>query len=438
MFNRLARATADIIHSCGHPGVVRARNKKEAESYAERIAGTTLCPECERQDVQRRRHEEGEAAQADARAAGLPPIEGRSDAAILWAERLRAAELRRHEAYERLFDAAPRFESDGDHGALQQALKALEPDLTPSQRMEILGQLKEALRAAGSVARLRVYGDLLRAKTDASWWIDRRDLSVQRRVSNLVNEIDDAVTAAAAAGADATTAAALDGAVLKPTGEPASAIIVETTAQARRIELRYPVKDAAFNTLVKDMGFRWAGAGAWTRDLPTEIGPLEERLAETAQRLLAAGFLVRVASPDARRRAQSGDFTPEHRRWFQLVATGPFAGQLAPVWERDQDFYAAVMELPGARYRTGGPYVPVGAIEAVAEFAEQHGFRLSPAAAEALRAHRAALEAGAVVTSLRAPPEPLPAPPPLAKTPPVLDTPTDVAIASELLDDEAL
>lgn len=446
-------AKAFFTHSCGHEGVVIANNRRNADGRAQYLDGKNLCRDCGRAETERERAVAAEQAIAAAHAAGLPALIGRGDKAVRWAETLRAAEIADLDLFVRVLDAAPDFETSRDRSALHRAIHDLTPDAMNDDRLvERLADLQQHLKAAGSARRLRVYRDLLRAKTDAAWWIDRRDLSVQRRVAMLNNEIDDAVTAINAFGADVTTADALDGAVLKPTSEPASAIIVETTAQARWIELpflgttaqarwielRFPVKDADFNAAVKAMGFRWAGAGAWTRDLPPEVGPLEERLAETAQRLLAAGFLVRVASPDVRRRVQTGDFTPEHRRWIHLVATGPFAGWLAPVWERDQDFYAAVMELPGARYRTGGPYVPVGAIEAVAEFAAPNGFLLSPAVAEALRAHRAALESGAVVTSLRAPPEPLPAPPPLAKTPPVIYTPTDVAIAPELLDDEAL
>jgi hypothetical protein len=115
---------------------------------------------------------------------------------------------------------------------------------------------------------------------------------------------------------------------------------------------------------------------------------------------VAAGFVVRLHDTAAREKAISGQFEPEQTRWVLKIESGKPAGRLLIKWWRADDLYAVARSLPGARYVSPHVVVPAGAIEAVAEFADRYGFAMSTSVNDMLEAHRAALAAGAVVTSI--------------------------------------
>src|SRR5690606_17783180 len=97
----------------------------------------------------------------------------------------------------------------------------------------------------------------------------------------------------------------------------------------------------------------------WRRGINTVAGPVEERVVETAHRLLAAGFPIRLYDEELRRRAIEADFTPEPKRIIWKHTLGQYAGWFGIEWPRDEDYYKAARKLPGARWDRGSRQVVV-------------------------------------------------------------------------------
>jgi hypothetical protein len=124
-------------------------------------------------------------------------------------------------------------------------------------------------------------------------------------------------------------------------------------------------------------------------------------VAQTAHKILAAGYAVRVHDVGARQLALDGTFVPEHTRWILLVTAGPRAGQFRIRWIHPDDLYTAARNILGARYVDGKLYAPATSAIEVADFAGRYDFRITAAAQVAIEQHRAAMAAGHVVKARR-------------------------------------
>ena len=379
-------AWTTVTHSCGHTDRHQLYGPGRNRDWrAERLAEEP-CEAC--------RKAEFEAANADAAkanaAAGLPALSG-TEKQVLWAESIRLVKL----------DQARR--------AMLGALSALESQMLFGDEVDpddpALGHVVDALRAV----------------TSARWWIDRRDLKVSYLLAELAKGL---APPPVASHADAIAADALAEATLRPENER-TPIPVELRIIGDRLEARLPEKRDDFRDLVKGLRLTWSGE-AWARTVTASSGPIEDRLVELGHRLLSARLIVRVHDAELRRRILAAEFAPERTRWITLWTSGAHAGKLAIQWAREDDLYSAASALPGARYTKPCVTVPVGAYDAVEDFAESHGFALSDKAREALAAARAAHDAAVMAVPAKAARHAKPTP---------SKPPADGAIDPDLLDD---
>ena len=150
--------------------------------------------------------------------------------------------------------------------------------------------------------------------------------------------------------------------------------------------------------------------------------------------MLAAGIIVRLHDPEARRRVVDGAFSPEAKRWVTLTGgAGRYKGWYGIRWPKGDDLYDDARRIAGSRYKDGLVYAPPGATDEVLDFAERHGFSVSAGAQELAQQHRAALAAGVVVmprgrvdASIRSTST--------DGVPPVLVVPDAVGVDADLLD----
>jgi hypothetical protein len=160
------------------------------------------------------------------------------------------------------------------------------------------------------------------------------------------------------------------------------------------IAIEFPEKSEVLRAIVKGYGFRW-NETAWAFT-PNESLTTADCVAEIGNKLLAAGFPVRIFDPDTRAKAISG--TGFARLNLRLVDQFS-AKRVVLSWPRESDFYSAAKKLPGAKYDRDlhRITVPIDAFDEILDFAEMYEFRVTKGAQALLGAKQAAATASVAV-----------------------------------------
>ena len=187
--------------------------------------------------------------------------------------------------------------------------------------------------------------------------------------------------------------------------EPRSEIAARVWCEAGRLCARYPEYSDAFRAAMHRQNMTWIRSrGQWERRLAPRMGRLRDRLVELACEVLAAGFVCELPHAGLREDVLAERYEKEHTRWILRRTQGKYEGHFALIWDRDRDdFYDEAKALPGSRWDKpsagiAAVVVPAEAYEAVLDFAERFGFRLSDAAKDLVEAARAAEAAELVAT----------------------------------------
>jgi len=155
-----------------------------------------------------------------------------------------------------------------------------------------------------------------------------------------------------------------------------------------------------FREIVKYLGYEWDGV--WKRTITETTGSAVDRAAELGNKLLNAGFPVKIVNNEAREKAINGTYEPECKRWIRLRTKGNYSGRLAIAWGgRDDTLYNASRRLPGSKWSKPSVVVKVCYFKEVAEFAELFDFRFTDAASCALERAKAEIEAAAIVSPIK-------------------------------------
>lgn len=341
----MAKARANC--TCSECGVEFVRekvcyNRSEADKWEEWAASTSQkCPDCWKKEQEKlkaeeeaRRAEERELAASTAQELELPVLSG-SEKQVAWANVIRQNVLYYIE----------------EHYPTDLGLK------------------------------LRAY--LLETRTKASDYIDSRN-NIRKFVLSVLTEMTEAPRDIAAEKAVAEES------TLAPTNKTHSGE-VEIIIKKNTIYAKYII-DEDFRLLVRSLGYSWVSAAeAWCKNIGATTGTVAERAAELGNKLLNAGFAVRIADADIRTAAVNGDYEPEHRRWVTLQTSGDYKGYLSLSWEREGDLFDEAKKLPCSRWSNPYMVVPVSEYLAVEDFAASRGFRFSEAAKTAIDEYKASV-----------------------------------------------
>lgn len=167
---------------------------------------------------------------------------------------------------------------------------------------------------------------------------------------------------------------------------PLTPTVAHLTRWATGIGAKLKEHNEGYRALMRKFGLSWSERQfQYTRELdPVTTGTPGERAAELAGALITAGFIVELDDETAQL-MQSGAWQPEQKRW---VKVGTQNGHLYLRWrDKNENLYRRAMFLPEARYDSVSRAVVVPPLyfAEVAGFAEEHDFRFTPAAQEALR-----------------------------------------------------
>jgi hypothetical protein len=233
----------------------------------------------------------------------------------------------------------------------------------------------------------------IKSQVEARFWIDNRANSPWEILKAYVEKNPPRPVGEKALEVDAAIEA-----TVRPT-----TVASETVAEVRpfpdRVEIAFPEKREDFWQLIKkELRFTWTG-NCWTRKITMKTGAAKDRAAEAGNRILAAGFPIRIYDEEIRQAAIDGDYEPECGKWVQARTSGQYTGWFVISWSRDSgDFYQEAKRLPATRYDKPSVVVPAEHFEEVLDFAEVHGFTVSPGALELAEKAKALKESALIAT----------------------------------------
>lgn len=401
IFGGINMAKYDVTYICGHSDTIQLYGPGRDREWKLAREESKLCPECYKKHLdEERARQNAEAAEAN-QAAGLPALEG-TEKQIAWAESIR-------------FNIQNKF---------KELIKALRSHLEHSA-----GEGSEDSEWGRTKRRIEKYEKsmkLILQRSSAHWWIDNRDQDLRVLIETELKEAEKAESAPPAAIVEAAKAEA----TVYPE-KANSNLVAEITIKNDTIEIHYPERNEDFRVLVKKLGYKWESG--WTRKITERTGSAIDRAAEAGNKILAAGFPIRIYDENIRQKAISGEYEPECRRWVQVRQKDQYKGWLAINWDgHDDDLYRAAKKIVGARWSNPSMVVPPENYLEVLDFADMYKFNISQKAKEVIEKAKALREAS-LTTGVKVPKsERLPEP---GKAPEKLEVPQEVTIDDEFRDE---
>ena len=381
----------NVTYACGHEGTVDIYGRSRDREWKLAREEEKLCPDCwKKQRDEERAKQNAEAAEAN-KEAGLPELEG-TEKQIAWAESIRKSMIDHIIEY-------------------------------------YVSQITDEAKAEHPVMKAF---EAIKQHTDASWWIDNRVNDDKIGLRRLINAEIEAIKKAEKEPPKAIIEAAKAEATVYPE-KRVTDLVVEISVSDNEVSAYLPERNDQFREIVKGLGYKWE-SGRWRKPIKVTNGPASDRAAELGNKLLVAGFPVRIYDPEIRQKAVSGEYEPECKRWiFVTNEKHKRPGHLAIWWSRQEgDFYDTAKRIAGAAWYRPYVIVPPENYEEVLDFARMYGFKVSAAAQRAIDAAKE-LKARALVPDVYTPDKPKEVIP--SGKPPVLEVPDEVEIDEEFRDE---
>jgi hypothetical protein len=426
-----------IDHTCGHTSRQNIIGPSSSRKRRIEWLETTLCNDCYKEKMDAERAAVNAASLQTSIELDLPPLTG-SEKNVQWATTIRLQWLQhvtqKHDTYSILHSLSA---VGIDHRAI---VKRAEGD--PNASIENL--------YSSSVVVLEAIEPLLYewagSKTEARFWSRRFEHISEESQEELKGPATSIFNAWLNGGDIATAAAESDKRAQQERAEaeekrqletqraiaatvlaeqPKSKLVarfVESDKGTLRVRFEERIDD--FRAIMKMLQYNWdADVKVWQKATDNR----QELIIETAHKLLAGGFNVRVYDDEARRRAISGEYLPDNPR--KISASN---GKFTVLWPFGSDFYSAAKRIHGARYSKPVVLVPAESYEEVLDFAQRYNFQVLGPAELLVNNQKAALERMMTVSVDQPNAEESPA---YSEKPKPLEVPEIVGIAPSLVDE---
>lgn len=404
-------AKYQVTFTCGHTETIQLFGKtSERERWIEWAEQNKVCPECYEKQKKEARQVATWAAAKEADENGLPTLSG-SDKQIKWAETIRAEKLAEIDRLIAPLDT-------------NMAKVAADPALLEKANSKAVDDGFADFADSGECLKATV--NQIKSNDSAKWWIDNRGENMRCYLAETAKQIaknrKDYIPIAIAAKAEAT---------IRPQA-PVTETVAEIRVHEKSVEVVFPEKREDFWQIIKkQLGFAWA-EGSWKRAIGIKAGTPADRAAEAGNRLLTAGFCIRIFDTAVREAAINGTFEPECSRWVMQRISGAYSGWFAIDWkDRDENLYNAARKLKGSKYDQKAVVVPPEQFEEVLDFAGLYGFRLSPGAQTVIDGARTRRDAAMTTTPVKVEKDRLPIP---GDKPRKLAVPEQIEVADEFKD----
>lgn len=344
-----------VTYTCGHTDELTLFGSSRSREYAIQNAERGLCPACYEAKIAADRAAATSVAAAEAAEQELPALEG-TEKQVAWAVTIR-----------------------------QKFLAALDQWLADNPVREGVDPTP-LIRAVQAV----------QAETSAHWWIENARRADVYSIKVAIKDRHQQIARAEVSGIPTSPTIPIDAPTLRPE-MPVTETVATIAIRDNLVTVTFSEKRDDFRKVVKDNAFAWQD-GRWVRKTGLTTGAPEDRAAEVAIDLLAAGFVVRVLDDDARAKTVAGEYEPEILRWIAKRTTGEYAGWFSLSWERDaEEVYTAARKVGGSRWAKPNVVIPASQFEAVLDIADEFGFALTPGALALVEAARQAKAAALVV-----------------------------------------
>jgi hypothetical protein len=383
-----------VTYTCGHTDTIQLIGPIRDREWRLAREGEKLCPDCYRAKLEAdRQKQNSEAAEAN-RIDGLPELQG-SEKAVAWAESIRKSMI---DKFDKLFMSKIPDEKKAEH---------------PEEYRSVVKGF-----------------EALKQHVDASWWIDNRLNDDFYGLQRLVKEEMDKIKQFAAEPPVSVIEDAKAEATIYPE-RPISNLVAEISVKDDIIEVHYHERNDYFRQIMHQCNLKWDGK--WVRKVGKLNGSIQDRAAEIGNKLLAAGFPVRIYDTEIRRRAISGEYEEEPKRWIMQRTSGNYTGWFVITWPKDgPNYYDAARKLPGSKYDRPNVVVPPESFAEVLDFASMYKFSFSGGAMEVVHEARKrrelSLTTGVNIPKSERPPKP-------GDKPAKLEIPEEVTIDDEFRDE---
>lgn len=364
----------EVEYFCGHEDRIQIYGKLSNREWIKKAEERKLCPDCWKAEKEREIEKENEEAARVAKEIGLPELLG-TPKQIAWATTLRQKMIDRFKIASKEMGKQP------DH-LFKDLIKISDPD-----------NISMVPEGTTSIEAIEVIHDfIIKNRESASYYIERREKPVYEY---LIEEWQNAMKSDEKLYEEEILKDIQMESVVFPQDRITEAI-AEITFDQSEVSVKFEKNDD-FIELVKAERYIWDWEGRiWYRNITITNGNSTDRAAELGNKLLNAGFPIRILDPQVREQAINGEFEAECTRW--IVKRSNDIDHVYIKWLKEDDLYDQVKSLPGAWWiRRIGMRVSVQHYREIEEFASLYDFKMSPGAVKLVDTYKKSLVSAQVV-----------------------------------------
>jgi len=344
-------------YSCGHEGRVNIIGPVKDRQWKADREFSKMCPECYKQYLEKQREKEILEAKEKAEEMELPELTG-TEKQVAWAITLR----------DQLINKFNKAMNDEDY-------------------MEYVIRFNPRNQHITREDMIKIIDYIIENETDAKFYIDTRFWKLDEFVLKYKK---DALRPKEEVEMEKELLQEIEKEALIVPENAITNSIARIVYENNEIVVTFEKNDK-FIEIVKKLGYKWIN-GAWRKEITNTTGTATERIAELGNKLLAAGFPVKIYDHIAREKAINADYEPEHTRWIYLRTSGKYEGWLVIKWQgRNDSLYQIARKLSGSKW-DNGVVVKVEYFEEVEEFARLYDFKFTDAALKAIQEYKEAYQ----------------------------------------------
>lgn len=380
------------VFSCGHEAKISVGGYSEeyrAQVAEDRFSG--LCPECEKKALEEARAEESRKNAEFAKEMGWPQLVG-SPKQIAWAETIRVELFNidskefsevlatlGYSYYEKLL--APIV----DIASLDEKSEEMRKEGVP--RRKIGREINKMIEAPVRKAMI----NLLKTENSAKFFIDNRRWVYF--IEKLPPYADDNFEEERQLEEEILA----ENTVLPEEGNDIVVTVSEDTEKST-ISIKSP-KNEEVIAIAKSLGYRW-NRKVWAKNIDKFNGPMMDRIAELAHKLLSSGFGVTldVSNPDEiKDMIKEASFKTEQKAWIKRAIDLQSFVIILPY--RDDSLYNESLRIPGAKWckERKAILAPVSSYKQVQDYATVNSFSLSDGAQDLIKQYKEKLSNAEVI-----------------------------------------
>lgn len=370
------------ICKCGHEGTIRIKRGQEdfkTQEEIDKAFSETLCKKCRYELKKKQEAECNEYIKDNFKALELPELEG-TEKQIAWANKIR----------EEMVDMWEKNLMDEIISPVSEliSIKSYGPAFDEKGNgHKVADMLDKIIKNSTDVEKKRLVADLfisvLKTIRKASIYIDIETGSPRVSIRGLLYK-------------------AFVQLKINDSKEPKEVVISPENAIDERIVNIYSKDNTIYCESYADMDVKsickanhyiWSTySEAWYRNINVNAsGSIVDRKTELANKILNAGYIVRVDDPTLKDKIINADYEPEHRRWIAI-----YEGKLLIAFDYNDypEIKTAFKRIKGCETdrKTKALLVPVEMYLQVEDLADMYDFRFNDKSREEIEKIKATLE----------------------------------------------